>query len=182
MPATKIKAAQKRRKTVQKQLVPDEGILFLSDALQKMVAIRQHYNVQAEVILGLSGLIFIFSVANLFDSKEKGTIGFLFMTITGLASAIFSIFVLKPPVVMKRHDLSNTLMHHTALSRVSYPTFKRQLARIVKNRESIVDEYTREIYNISVNSIMLKKKFSRQAANILVFGLLIGFVLMIMLP
>lgn len=172
----------KKRKTKSNKSTLDLKIKFLSDGLSKCLITQSRYDWRANIVIAISGLIFIYSLTNLFDSYKKGTIGFLVISVSCLIAIALGLYSLKTPEILKRKELKESLLHPTIIRKYTRATIAKKFNALLADPDKIINEYITEIYNISVNSIAFKKRFSRYSANTLVIGLVVGLVLFFFLP
>lgn len=173
----------KKQKKIKRAKISDEiKIKFLSDALEKCLRIQACYEWRANIIIGISSLIFIYSLTNLFDTNERGTTGFLIISFFCLVSLIFSLYSLKSPQFYKKIGLKESILQPSIIIRYSKDIAAQKYKKLLSAPQNLIDEYILEIYNISASTIQFKKKLSRLATHTLVTGLVIGFILLIFLP
>lgn len=179
----KTVAVRTRKKASKKTNVSHaEQIAFLSNVLDKMVQTKNHYDIRSEIILGVSAVVFLFSVGYIMNDTQRGVIGFLVISMAALIASMMSLYSVITPQIFKREETKKSVLHHGFLSSFTQKTAQSKYMELMNDQESIINEYTKEIYNIARNSISVKKVFNQRAVTILIWGLFVGFVLILFLP
>ncbi len=156
---------------------------FLENTLNNLITQRNSYDLRTEMLLAISGGVFLFSLQSIVNPELKGTLGFLLIAGCALFACILCIFSLKPPdIFINRADLPPSIIHHRTIFEFEKQDFQKEMDLILKDRNKIKDEYLKMIYNLSIFQTIRKKYFINQAGHVLVIGLVVGFLLIFFLP
>lgn len=175
--ATKKQTKNKNKKNIKKY---DLG--FLNALLNKLIAIKNYYDTRSNVILIISIVIFFISIDSILNDQSKGIIGFLIISFSSLFSAILCLYSLITPSLLQKSKGKKSLLNPDTISLISQNTAIKKLTEISTDKNLLKEHYLREIYNISKNQIMIKKKLNKQASIILIWGIVLGFILMLFMP
>lgn len=146
------------------------SINFLRDSLIHHRDLKNAIDRKASFLLGISGVIFTLSIAQLQE------IQFLVLAISSFLAAFLSILVICSPFrggVRKKFGL----MCWWGFSNKNFEEYRDELNRIFSSEERISQEYMKEIWNLVNYSLKPKTKLLNRASLILIFGFLIGFIL-----
>jgi len=146
------------------------SINFLRDSLTHHRDLKNSLDRKASFLLGISGVIFTLSVARLQE------IQFLVLAISSFLTAFLSILVICSPFrggVRKKFGL----MCWWGFSNKSFEQYKKGLNEVFTSEEKILQEYMKEIWNLTNYSLKPKTKLLNLASIILISGFLIGFIL-----
>ena len=151
------------------------SIQFLDELLQKSYQFAQHLDTQTDILVGVSSAIFLFSLSRFLDAK--GEIPFLILAVfTGLSSLV-GLFAIHPPRFMRKRGQEESLMYHKHIMSFSSPAeYGRQLLSVIDDEDRIIKEYATEIYNVSKYYYRPKRRLFHVARNLLMTGILLGFV------
>ncbi|PIZ89303.1 MAG: hypothetical protein COX90_00025 [Candidatus Nealsonbacteria bacterium CG_4_10_14_0_2_um_filter_38_17] len=115
--------------------------------------------------------IFIFS-ASIFQN-ERGEISLPFLTLAlfSIISTFVGLFAIHPFRFMRKRGQEESLMYNKEI--ISFPSFleyAQELKRITNDKEAIINQYAKEIYNICKYYYRPKRELFHLARRIFIIG------------
>lgn len=153
----------------------------LSDILNKQLQVTHHLDQRANFVLAISSGLFLFALHGI-TTRETATLSFLFLAFCSLLSGLFSLLSIKPPRIFLRRKPVWSTMYHDQIDSLSEKELGKRLAMILKDRQRVIEEYSKEIKNLVSYHLIQKKMFFRPAIPILILGLLGSLLLFYFFP
>ena len=147
-------------------------ISYLNAILQKVSNHAEHVDSQTNIMIAISSGLFIFSASKIYT--PQGTISWpmvIFIIFTGLAE-IVAIFSVNPPRLMEKKPKESVFYHREIASLPGADEYYQRLIHTTDDIHKIIKEYADEIYNLSKNSYLPKRKLFRLSRNLLILGVL----------
>jgi len=154
----------------------NERIWFLKDILQNQVGYKEALDGKANVILGVSGVVFGLVLTQLGAAPNLmfRLAAVALMAATGI-SALLCIWTIKMPFMKQK--AKQRLMCYTGFSGMSQEEYSRSIGKVLDSRERLEDEYLTEIYGLAKNSIEPKYRMVGLSTTILTAGLFVSLLL-----
>jgi hypothetical protein len=146
------------------------AINFLRDSLNHHYGLRSAMDQKASFLVGIAAIIFGFSMTRLEE------LNFLILAICSFIALFLSAMAVFLPFRGKRTERIS-LMCWWNFAKKGYDKYQCELNDIFQSDEKIVEEYSRDIWNLANYSIKPKTLILGWANAILITGLLAGFVL-----
>jgi len=166
---------RKKKNTRAPKELKESTAQFLDSALTNTCGFAQHLDSQTHILVGVSSLIFIFSVSRFLD--QGGQLPFMILSIFSGFSALVGLFAIHPPAFMRKRGQEESLMFHKHI--VEFPTasdYVRELTKVVEDRDVMIREYATTIYNVSKYYYRPKRRLFHYARNILLVGIFLGLI------
>lgn len=153
-------------------------IRFLSSILEKIDAFARHIDTQVNILLGLSSAVFIFSASKIHQPEISSL--FVIVIFSGL-SAIIGLLAVHPPKFLRKRGQTESLFYNKKIISLSNPeTYFDELNKIIGDSDSIVREFSIEIFNASKYYYRPKRRLFIWARNSLLLGIILSFLLLIL--
>lgn len=163
------------------QKISIEEQRILSDILRKQLQITYHFDQRANFVLALSSGLFLFSLHGI-TTRGTATASFLFLAVCSLLAGLLSLLAIKPPRIFFKRKPVWSVMYHDQIDSLSEKELAKNLDEILKDREKVIQEYSKEIKNLVSYHLIYKKIFFRPTIPIIIFGLLGSLVLFYIFP
>lgn len=154
------------------------AVRFLNGLLEKSVSLVRHVDTQANIIIGLSSAVFLFSATQLSRNGETAYLAVL--TISSAISAIVGLFAIHPPRFMRKKGQEESLMYMRKIwSYGSGEKYGEELERVTGDRDTTIKQYAREIYNLAAYYYRPKRFLFNISRNIFIIGLVLSLALFV---
>jgi len=153
----------------------EEEIMFLDKIVDINISLNDVVDERASILAGIGGVISVISLGQLFASYGIASFGFLIIVITGLMTIIFSVGVIRPKKLKLRRK---NLMYYGGICCFEAEEYSKRLRETISTKENIFKEYSKEIHDLSLE-LDERFKLIRKIGDILVSGLVVGFILII---
>lgn len=149
-----------------------EGILLRNHSYAKQL------DTYANIMIALSSAIFIFSFSQL--RIEQSLFWMILGLTTGLAT-ILSLMMVRPPKTLRKRGQQESLMYSREIVSFTSPQeYKRAIDKVLASRDEIINQYSKEIYNLTKYYYLPKKLLFRIAKGVLTTGISISLILFLL--
>jgi len=155
----------------------EENIAFLDSVMDKATRIILHFDNQSNILIGISVAISAFAISNIGTDK----ISFMTLAVFSIIATVVALYAVHPPRFMRKKGQEESLLYNRKI--ISYEYFSdytKEILSIVDDRDAIITEYTKEIYNIYKYHYKPKRFLFKVSRNFLVAGILLFFILFIL--
>jgi hypothetical protein len=154
---------------------PDLENKFLLGILDKSVKLIQHLDAQTNILIGISSAIFVFMAVGLRASELN--LSQIILGVFAAMAALTALFAIHPPAFMRKRGQAESLMYHKKIVDFKSPkTYQKELEKVVINRDKMLEQYSREIYNLNKYYYLPKRKVFKLARNILLAGVFLSIL------
>lgn len=160
-------------------MYPGDKIRFLTDILRKQIDLRNQIESRANVAIGFSTAVLAFALSQ--SLQGRGDTGILVISATSILAILCGLLALKPPRLFSKKGQEQSVFYHTAIAEADAQRYSQKLKEVTLDEQKVIEQYAREIHNLTKYSIRLKKLFTNLSIQLLVFGLIVG-VLITILP
>ena len=155
-----------------------ERLMFLRDVLQNQVGYKEALDNKANILLGVSGVIFGLALTQLNSVISVALrLGLFALIVATGFSALLCIWTIKMP--FSRHKTKQHLICYTGFSELDRDNYFSSMKKTLDNTDKIEEEYLTEIYGLAKNSIEPKYKLVSSSTSILTIGLIFGALLFV---
>jgi hypothetical protein len=152
-----------------------EEVNFLDQIIAINLSLNDLVDDRASFLSGIAGIIAVVALTQLFSTTGLVRIGFLVVTLTGLVTIILSVGVIRPTSLkLKRVNL----MYYGGISHYEEKKYYSMIKDTLESKEDMIKEYVKEIYDLS-EELKARFKLIRRTGDILVTGLIAGFILIL---
>ncbi len=152
-----------------------EELNFLDQVIGINLSLNDLVDDRASFLSGIAGIIAVVALTQLFSSTGLTRIGFLVVALTGLVTIFLSVGVVRPKSLKKQRV---NLMYYGGICHYDEKKYYSMIKDVLDNKEDMVKEYVKEIYDIS-EELKARFKLIRRTSDILVTGLIAGFILIL---
>jgi len=150
-------------------------IRFLSSIQEKTSSFVQHLDMQANVIIGLSMAVVVFSISRISAGDES--VALYILSACSAFSAIAGLYAIHPPKFMRKRGQSESLLYNKAITEAkSAENYQKQLESVIGNSDEIVRQYALEIYNMAAYYYRPKRDLFKLSRNLFLVGIVLGLV------
>ncbi len=150
---------------------------FLSDVFNNYLITKNHVETKLNWLLGISGVIISVSLPWIIH-KDQAINYWILLIVAFSAFVCFLICLLSlelPNWVLRKQHKDGSVMFYNTKKILSAQDIHEQLLSI-KSREDLLNQYSINIYNVVERNIKVKNRLFKIACNILVIGLVAGFI------
>jgi len=148
---------------------------FLEGILQRNHSFAQQLDTYADIMIALSTAIFIFSFSQL---RADYALFWVVLGLTGGIVTIVALLMIKPPAVLRKKGQVESIMFKTKIASFgSAREYEDSLTKTLRDRQGTIEQYSREIYNVTKYYYEPKKFLFRIARNVLLLGIVLTIVL-----
>lgn len=168
------------------QLMPPETIseketentlLLLNAMLDKLITVITHFDVQTNIIIGISIAISALATSKINDPING--VAFMILGLFSIAATIIGLYAIHPPKFMRKKGQGESILYHRKItSYSSAEEYARGLAAM-SNKETILKEYSLEIFNTYKYLYRPKRDLFNIARNVLVLGIIVSLIVYI---
>jgi hypothetical protein len=169
----------KNKKEFRNDIRIDDKVKMLVGMLDRASNFSQHIDTQTNILLGICMAIFTFSVARFAADGMNWMLGIL----GGFSSvaALVCLFAIHPPSFMRKRGQRESLMYNKKITGFeSHLKYSGALDKLFGDEDSIIKEYSSEIYNIYKYYYQPKRKLFKAARTILISGIVVSLVFFIL--
>lgn len=148
------------------------AINALRDSLTLQNSLRAALDQKASFLVAIAAAVFAFSVIRM------DTLNFQVLAACSFVTLVFAVFVVFLPFRGKRTERFS-LLCWWGIKDKDFNQYRTEIKQVLASDETIIEEYTREIWTLTEYSIRPKSRILKWASFVLVLGLLAGFVLSI---
>jgi ABC-type transport system involved in cytochrome bd biosynthesis fused ATPase/permease subunit len=150
----------------------------LNEILRKADEYSRHIDTQANIIIGISSALFLFSGTQI----EKGENEYFLFTLAVFSalSAFTGLMAIHPPEFMRKRGQKESLFYNRKVASFrSAEDYSPEMEKILETEESITREMTTEIYNLYKYYYRPKRNLFNVARNIFITGVFLSLVVFI---
>lgn len=170
------------KKVIDKNIEEEEFVdsRYLVGMLDKTVTMVRHFDSQANILLGISSAIFLFSI-NFFHQNETLNLSVLVLVFFSGASTIVGLYSVHPPKPMRHRGQKQSILYNkTILSFPNAKEYSKELLRIIKTPEEMVEQYSTEIFNLYKYFYRPKRKLYKISRNIFMAGVILSLAIFVL--
>jgi len=153
----------------------------LGDILRLHMQLNATCDKKASVSLGISGVILIIALTKmtiLFDPNFNNgillKIGFIATILACIFSVILSVLVILPKI--GEENWLNLFYYGSFSKMISRDEYVLEMKNLLNDREKIIEQYAKEIYDLGTLDLMKRFKLLNFSAKSLTFGLISGTI------
>lgn len=161
---------------VHKQVrVTSPSVYFLDSIAEKRHAAARHLDTQTNVIVGVSMAVSLFSLTRILEGESR--VSFLILAAFSALAALLGLFAIHPPWFMRKRGQIESLMHSKHVAAFPHSDgYHKELKEVLEDEQKIVEQYAREIYNVSKYYYRPKRKLFHWARDMLLLGVVISII------
>lgn len=149
-------------------------VIALNAILQKTQSFAVHLDAQLNMLIVVGSAIFIFFITRFYDSSYFTPLYVIIFGIFALLSVLTALLAIFPPRFLRKKGQHESIMYHYKIGRYDNPLlYLSEVKKALATDEDLIQEYTKEIYNISKYYYRPKRVLFEISRNFL----FIGFVL-----
>jgi hypothetical protein len=153
-----------------------EELNFLDQVIAINMSLNDLVDERASFLSGIAGVIAVVALTQIFSMSGLARIGFVVITLTGLVTIILTVGVIKPKSLkLKRINL----MYYGGICHYEEKKYYFMIKNTLEKKEDMIKEYVKEIYDLS-QELKARFKLIRRIGDILVSGLILGFILVLL--
>jgi hypothetical protein len=151
----------------------ENNLVFLNGVLGKATEVILHFDIQTNILIGISTAISAFAVTNI---KNNGVV-FSMLAIFSIISVVFGLYAVHPPKFLRKKGQRESLLYNKKISDFKNSTeYANELKKIIDDKDSLIDEYSNEIYNIYKYHYRPKRSLFKISRNFLIIGILFSIL------
>lgn len=161
----------------EKPTVPQVNLLeeVLGNILDVHMRLNEFSHTKASLLIAAAGVILTLIITDLPNIKEMNIIakaGIGIIALTSEISLLINILVVDPKIGETKRK--NLFYFKSFLRHYSIDDYSKEISKLLKNEDYIIDQYAREIYDLSNRIIEPKFKLLKLATIILIGGVVVG--------
>lgn len=179
MDTSKIEMAQDKihsKKTIVDSVNSSEienNLSFLNGILNKATEVILHFDIQTNILIGISTAISAFAVSNIKNNQMV----FSMLAIFFIISVVFGLYAVHPPKFLRKKGQHESLLYNRKISSFKDSNeYAKELKKIIDNKNALIDEYSNEIFNIYKYHYRPKRSLFKISRNFLVIGILVSIL------
>jgi hypothetical protein len=138
--------------------------------LEKLNDITQHLDHQANILIGVSSGIFVFSAAGY---EKEHSLALLIMTVFAGVAALVGLLAIHPPRSMRKRGQTESLLYNKKIAGYSSAeAYAKDLKKASHSSEQTFEQYTIEVYNLCKYYYRPKRKLFHLAREIFFVGII----------
>lgn len=154
----------------------ENNLVFLNGVLGKATDVILHFDIQTNILIGISTAISAFAVTNI---KNDGAV-FSVLAVFSIISVVFGLYAVHPPKFLRKKGQRESLLYNKKISKFKNSTeYAKELKKIIDDKNSLIDEYSNEIYNIYKYHYRPKRSLFKISRNFLIIGILVSILVAI---
>ena len=155
----------------------ENNISFLDSAIDKATSIILHFDNQSNILIGISVAISAFAVTHIDEQKLAFSVLALFSSV----ATVFGLYAIHPPRYLRKKGQDESLLYNKKIiSFKKSEDYTQSILEIIDSKDKLIEQYTKEIYNIYKYHYRPKRELFKWARNILVSGIVISVILYIL--
>ena len=171
MPSDPLKQA--KEKLTSKEIDFLSIVEFLRGLVEKEVAFTHHLDSQTHILIGISSALFFLSITSFQGGKEE--LSLLIIGVFSALSTLVGLMSIHPPRFMRKQGQEESLMFSKNISKfASSEEYTKELTKVVTNHEKIIEQFGKELYNLSKYYYRPKRILYRLSRNLLLLGIGLG--------
>lgn len=153
----------------------DECIVtFLDRIVETNMNLNEVVEQGADILAGLSGVILAIVLTQVYSTTGIQKIGFIIISITSFLVLLLAIGAIRPKTKPKRTNQ----MYYLGVLELDREEYRKEIFDTIDKKEDLINEYIDEIYDLA-EELKPKFKMLKLGFDLLVIGLLIGFIFII---
>lgn len=151
---------------------------FIETVLEKMNDITQHLDHQANILIGVSSGIFVFSASGY---ERDHSLSLLIMTIFAGVAAIVGLLAIHPPRPLRKRGQTESLLYNKKIaSYSSAAAYAKDLKKSADSPDNAFEQYTIEIYNLCKYYYRPKRKLFHIARGVFFTGIVLSLTVFLL--
>ena len=176
MPEEKSLANPSQEKPVAPRLEILQYILDLHMRLHEITYTNAYLFISATGVI--LTIIIALVLPNIKDFSNLAKAGITVIAIASFAALLLNIDIINPKIG-KKIERKNLFYYSSFLDHCSKDEYANELSKLIKNEEHIIEQYAKEIYDLSQHVLAPKFKHLNHTANILLVGIVVGMGLIL---
>ena len=153
-----------------------EKVNFLDQVIAINLSLNDLVDDRASFLSGIAGIIAVVALTQIFTTTGLIRIGFVVVILTGLITIILSVGVIRPKSLKKKRI---NLMYYGGICHFDEKKYYSMMEDVLESKEDMIKEYIKEIHDLS-EELNARFKMIRRTGDILVSGLIAGFVIVLL--
>lgn len=151
----------------------------LGNILDLHMRLNEFSYTKASLLIGVAGIILTLIIADILPNiKEMNIIAKVGIAVIALASQISLIInMVVIDTKIGETERKNLFYFRSFLRHYSIESYSKEISKLLKNEDYIIDQYAREIYDLSDRIIEPKYRLLKLATSILIGGIVAGSAL-----
>ena len=155
----------------------ENSIIFLNSVMGKATGIILHFDTQTNILIGISTAISAFAISNIKD----GTAVFSTLAFFSIISVAIGLYAVHPPKFLRKKGQRESLLYNRKISSFEdSKEYAQEIKKTINNKDSIIEEYSNEIYNIYKYHYRPKRVLFKISRDFLIAGILISVLVAIL--
>lgn len=173
MPANSDPVSEAKTKLNSKEIDFLSIVEFLKGLVEKEVSFTHHLDSQTHILIGISTALFFLSVAAFQEGREE--LSLLIIGVFSALSTLVGLMSVHPPRFMRKHGQEESIMFSKNISKYETSSqYSEELIKVVTSQENIVEQFGKELYNLSKYYYRPKRVLFRISRNLLLAGIGLG--------
>ena len=161
--------------SIQKEIEDAAVITFLAMAIDKTNTMNQHIDDQTNIMVGVGTAVFVFATARFGSTDNKLAFGIL--GVFAATSALVGLFALHPPRFMRKKGQDESLIFPTHIAATqNVESYIAAIHKVVQKQSLVVEQCSRELYNMSRYYYLPKRWLYRCSRNFLLAGVALALI------
>jgi hypothetical protein len=155
----------------------ENSIIFLNSIMGKATGIILHFDTQTNILIGISTAISAFAISNIKD----GSAIFSTLAFFSIISLAIGLYAVHPPKFLRKKGQRESLLYNRKISGFKDSReYAEEIKKTIDNKDSIIEEYSNEIYNIYKYHYRPKRVLFKISRDFLIAGILISVLVAIL--
>ncbi len=158
-----------------KSNVGDSPIPFLDSVMRKSTDHVRHFDIQTNILIGISLAILAFSVSQLNGSNIQ--IPVYILIISTIISIFIGVYAIHPPKYMRKRGQEESIFYNKKVVGFgSSESFATEIKNVLQNKDEMIKNYSIEIFNLYKYYYQPKRKLFKISRNFLLLGIFLSIV------
>ena len=154
----------------------ESNLVFLNGILGKATEVILHFDIQTNILIGISTAISAFAVSNI----KNNEVVFSVLAMFSIMSVIFGLYAVHPPKSLRKKGQHESLLYNKKISNFKNSNeYAKELKKIIDDKNALIDEYGNEIYNIYKYHYRPKRYLFKISRNFLIVGIIASILMAI---
>lgn len=155
----------------------ESNLAFLNGILSKATEVILHFDIQTNILIGISTAISAFAVSNI----KNNEVVFSVLSVFSIISVVFGLYAVHPPKFLRKRGQRESLLYNKKISNFKNSTeYSKELKKVIDDKNSLIDEYSNEIFNIYKYHYRPKRYLFKISRNFLIIGIIASVLISIM--
>jgi hypothetical protein len=165
---------------INSELEMEDSISILNSMLQKATEMATHFDIQINILIGIGLAVVAISVSHL--DAGNNILPFSILVFFSVLSTIASLYAIYPPKRMRKRGQEDSLFYNKKVTSFSSEKkYDDAVRELLADRDSVIFQYSTEIYNIYKYHYRPKRELFKLARNLLISGIVLGLISYILL-